>query len=539
MKREYLREHGKSGVEIIEEAFHLLRTAPLWAMVTYFLGSVPFLTALLFFWAEMSRSPYAEHHLGSASFGLVLLFVWMKFCHVLFARQLRNQISGEIMPTRARANLNSLLLQTTLQVTGLFVLPVAAIITLPFGWVYAFYQSVTALDDGKQDLGSLASAARQQAALWSAQNHFMLLLLFGFTFYVFLNLASLILVIPQLLRMLFGIESIFSQSPVALLNTTCLSALCALTYLCVDPLIKACYALRCFYGSSLRTGFDLTIELRLAAPLRILVAAVCLGLPYAMAAESSSQVVRPTAISTSSFDSAIRDVIQQPKYTWRMPREKLVKASEKNWFTRTLDQALKFVTKIFRVCRDAIKSLFEWLFPSRQKQDEAEPGDGWMISNQAVLFLLLIGTACVLAIILLRTLTIRKSPSAAVESVTLTAPPDLTDQDIAADLLPEDSWTKLGRELLEKGELRLALRAFYLASLSHLAGSGLVSIARFKSNRDYERELRRRGHSIPGLLPAFSENIGIMDSVWYGRHEPSLSTVELFQANAEQIKTRT
>jgi hypothetical protein len=56
-------------------------------------------------------------------------------------------------------------------------------------------------------------------------------------------------------------------------------------------------------------------------------------------------------------------------------------------------------------------------------------------------------------------------------------------------------WTRLGREFRQRGELRLALRAFYLASLSHLAAKGLVTVARFKSNRDYERELRRRGHA--------------------------------------------
>jgi len=46
--------------------------------------------------------------------------------------------------------------------------------------------------------------------------------------------------------------------------------------------------------------------------------------------------------------------------------------------------------------------------------------------------------------------------------------PDLADENIRADQLPEDGWTKLARELLERGEFRLAMRAFYLASLAHL-----------------------------------------------------------------------
>src|SRR2546423_5252771 len=97
--------------------------------------------------------------------------------------------------------------------------------------------------------------------------------------------------------------------------------------------------------------------------------------------------------------------------------------------------------------------------------------------------------------------------------------PDLTDENVAADQLPEDGWTKLGRELLERGELRLALRAFYLASLAHLAGRHLISLAKFKSNHDYERELRRRGHSFPELLSLFGENVQVFDRIWYGMHE--------------------
>jgi hypothetical protein len=97
-------------------------------------------------------------------------------------------------------------------------------------------------------------------------------------------------------------------------------------------------------------------------------------------------------------------------------------------------------------------------------------------------------------------------------------------------------WTRLGREFRQRGELRLALRAFYLASLSHLAAKGLVTVARFKSNRDYERELRRRGHAFPDLLPLFGENVGVFDRVWYGLHQVSIEVVERFVANIERIK---
>jgi hypothetical protein len=116
--------------------------------------------------------------------------------------------------------------------------------------------------------------------------------------------------------------------------------------------------------------------------------------------------------------------------------------------------------------------------------------------------------------------------------------PDLSDETVGAEQLPEDGWTALGRELLERGELRLALRAFYLGSLAHLASRQLISLARFKSNRDYERELRRRGHSFPALLSTFGENVSVFERIWYGAHEINRELVQQFLARVEQIRAR-
>ena len=47
---------------------------------------------------------------------------------------------------------------------------------------------------------------------------------------------------------------------------------------------------------------------------------------------------------------------------------------------------------------------------------------------------------------------------------------DLHSEQVDARQLPEDGWLKLARELREAGELRLALRASYLAGSSALRG---------------------------------------------------------------------
>jgi hypothetical protein len=114
--------------------------------------------------------------------------------------------------------------------------------------------------------------------------------------------------------------------------------------------------------------------------------------------------------------------------------------------------------------------------------------------------------------------------------------PDLHDENIGANQLPEDGWIALARELLEKGDLRLALRAYYLASLAQLADRNLISIARYKSNRDYERELVRRAHALPQLTGLFSENVSTFDRVWYGLHEVTRDLLDGFATNVLRMK---
>jgi uncharacterized protein DUF4129 len=142
--------------------------------------------------------------------------------------------------------------------------------------------------------------------------------------------------------------------------------------------------------------------------------------------------------------------------------------------------------------------------------------------------------AVALAILIYRTIR-RRRQTATIAGEAIRPAPDLSDEGVGAEQLPEEGWITLARELLARGELRLAIRAFYLASLAHLAGSNLISLAKFKSNRDYERELRRRAHSFPDLLALFGENVSVFDRSWYGMHEVTGELADRFAANVERI----
>src|SRR5438093_1559439 len=268
MSRASPRRVEPGALELIEEAVHLLRLSPLPVLGSYYLGSLPFVLGFLYFWADMSRSSTAREHCASFALGVALLFLWMKTWQAVFARRLKAQITDRPAPALTVSRLARVaLIQIILQPSGLFLLALSLAILLPFGWVYAFYQNVTAF--GAEE----GAAAKQvfkkslkQTRLWPGQNHLLLGLLLLFGLVVTLDLAVGLVTIPSLIKMLFRIGTEFARSRWSFLNTTFMATVCGLTYLCLDPLLKAAYLLRCFYGESLLTGDDLQAELRPFAP---------------------------------------------------------------------------------------------------------------------------------------------------------------------------------------------------------------------------------------------------------------------------------
>src|SRR5438552_3906805 len=222
-----------------------------------------------------------------------------------------------------------------------------------------------------------------QAGLWPKQNHLLLSILSAFGLVIFLNWSILCLALPGLVKTIFGIESIFSRSVFSLLNTTFFAVMAGLTYLCVDPILKACYALRCFYGQSRRSGEDLKAELKqqslFAAKAAAYLALALMVFPQSRLqaadsrkvsapfpltpalslgereksytaledlAASSSQVV-PASPSPEELDQTIQTVLQQQKYTWRMPREKLEQPdADKGLLGRFLERLRQWVRSL-------------------------------------------------------------------------------------------------------------------------------------------------------------------------------------------------
>ena len=484
-----------------------------------------------------------------------LLFLWLKTWQAIFARRLQGQISGRIAPALTLSRFARVaLIQAILQPSALFLLPLALLITLPFGWVYAFYQNVTAFgaEDGTE-AKQVFKRALKQARLWPRQNHLLLGILVLFGAVVFLDVAVGLVQVPSLLKTFFGLETAFTRSSWSFLNTTFLATVCGLTFLCLDPLLKTVYLLRCFYGESLHTGEDLKAELKLFAPparaaatVLVLVSLICNGLAGTPA--DSGVRVPSSEVSPSELNRSIEQVLNRREYNWRLPREKPAKdQTKKGSFTAFLEGLGKTIrgwasaiVNAAKVVARRVADVVEWLrkkiFGGRAPAPEGgSAGMGWMVFLQALIFVLLALAVCAAATLFLRNWK-RRGARAEASSQALAPLPDLADEGLTANQLPEDDWLRLARELMGKGELRLALRALYLASLAHLAQREMISVAKFKSNRDYEQELRRRARALPDLQAAFAENVNIFDRVWYGLHEVTQEALQRFQINLERIK---
>ncbi len=542
-ERQKQRRLGRGAVEILEEATHLLRQASAATLAWYLAGTVPFLLGLLYFWADMSRSPFAGEHLAAASLALALLYGWMKFAQARFAHRLRSQLSGGGEP---RSSVGQLLrvavLQTAVLPWSFLALPVALLFTFPFGWCFAFFQNVTVLAPGAgEPLRQTLGRAWRQSRLWPGQNHLALLILLLFSLVVLLGLAVAAYLIPQMLKTLLGVESQFTRANLhLLLNTTFWAMVGALTFLAVDPLVKAFYVLRCFYGESLQSGEDLLIDLRRlsrraggALAVLFLAGALLFGSPEpATATEAPSEA--PLA---EELDRAISAEIEGLEYAWRTPREAPVVEREPPAFLVAIYETL---AEWGRWTGKQIETFFRWLLrllPKIEPPDPSRKSEGWggFEALYIWLYLLLGVVASAAAVLFYRRWSRGRDRAPVQRPEELSGPPDLEAEEVSAEDLPVDRWLALGEELLARGEARLALRAFALGALAHLAGESLVSLGSAKSNRDYLGELRRRAHDRPGLLGAFAENIRLLESVWYGSAAAGTELIDTFLANHRRI----
>ena len=544
-----------SALSLLDEAAHRLRAAPAGTLGIYYATTLPFVLAALYVWADMSRSADAAEREVALSLGLAALFVVMKTGQTVFVSRLRASFAGQSTPRwTARRLARAAAVQATWQPTGLFVLPVALVVFLPLGWAYAFYQNLTICGDGEPSTSHPVARAWRHSLARPGQNHQALTVFWGLEFFAWLAFMVAMFTVPTLLKTFTGEDNAITRSNgLALLNSTFLAVSGALVYLTFNPLSKTFYALRCFYTDARTTGEDLLAELRAlpsaAAPVALV--AVCLFVLPAVARAAVSPAPAPAAarvdgdsrrgVSPTEMDRSVRDVLARREFAWRGPRVEA--PADKD------DKQPGAIARFFKTVGETvdgwIKTIRRWFDrdddDSSERQRRANEDGGGMAALGGMLKLLIYAllAACVVMVAWLlfrawqgrradRTLSGKELPATS-------AVPDLTDEAVLADQLPEDEWLALARELLARGERRLALRAFYLSALSSLGGQGLLGIARHKSNRDYVGELRRRARDRGTLQTLFGGLVGRFERVWYGTHPADDALLAAFQDERSRL----
>jgi hypothetical protein len=114
--------------------------------------------------------------------------------------------------------------------------------------------------------------------------------------------------------------------------------------------------------------------------------------------------------------------------------------------------------------------------------------------------------------------------------------PDLRDESVLADHLAPDEWTLLALDLIRNGDFRSAVRALYFSALGSLSQQELVRIARFKTNREYAKEVRRRARHDTSLPVAFERCMEIFERTWYGTHPADPETIAEFRQQLDWIR---
>lgn len=518
----------RTGLEIVEEAVHLLRLAPLRLWSLYLIGAAPFCLVFTYFIADMSRSAFASEQLIVSSLWLALSFQWKQCWQAVFAAELYALMEGGRLDRTWSKVWRMVTLQCAIQPFSLVILPLSLITVFPFPYTVALFRNVTLYAGLGRE--KPVRQARQYSGLWTGQAWTALSILTLLALLLFINYLVTLAVLPQLLKSFFGIENQVTRYSQWVLNSTVMTATAMLVYLSLDPLLDAVYVLRCFYSESIATGTDLRAGLRRAVSMVALM--LCLAGGSVLQADPPIQARASTApgIDKQRLERSIDETVRRREFTWNSPKTSVERENSK---------FVGWVRSFWRGVKRFVNSIWDWFqrvfFPDESLTD-SKNGKG---SSTAVVRWLLIalGIGFVLLIVYIfyrqsraQGRRLQAKPVAAVAVI------NLEDDSVTADQLPEDSWYSLAREWIDKGDYRLALRALYLGAISHLGQRELVSIQRWKSGLDYSRELARRTRATPEVAPAFAKTVLVFECGWYGRHTVDRDTLDRFSAGFEEVR---
>ena len=525
----------RTALILIEEAIQLLRAAPATAYALYYAGTIPFVLALFSFCAEMSYSRNARDNCAVSALAMAVTYCWMKGLQAFCCRELVRVYTGDVQrwwkPGRMLAIWAR---QIAFQPLGLFIQPLAWLLVFPVTYVSVFFHNLSVL--GGADRNDVRKSW-ELARLQPKQSYAVYGLLSLLALIVFVDVYAIVFSIPFLFKLLFGIESFLTRNYTWAFSPVFLLAIAAVAYFLLDLLAKAIEVIRCCDGESLTTGRDLLRRLqqskrslpalpRLAVPalpLQLLCAALFTLLPIDASASSletsgSQNEPRNQPLTRLALDRQIEGVLQNPEFSWRekagpdpaspgRKRESLVD----RWMASVRSMLVSFGSWLSHMLQSLLKP-FDFKSPVAQPaKPEAALSAGLF---NALGYLLWAGFAGTLILFGIRILNIKATSLPL--SVAPSPKPDLAEEEVEANQLPDNEWYALACKKMATGEFRQAQRALFLAILSYLASHRLITVQRWKSNTDYEMELVRNAKHLSELPRLFAQSRLAFESCWYG-----------------------
>ena len=270
---------------------------------------------------------------------------------------------------------------------------------------------------------------------------------------------------------------------------------------------------------------------------RLLCGALLMAMPFS-ASNASTSEPRTSQLTQPALDRQIERVLQNDEYSWRPrpgPDETTPSQKQNSMLERWMASIRSMLISLGDWMSRLLKSLLK---PFNFKTAPAQPttsGDSLSSGLFSVLGYLLwaafAGTLILFVIRILKLKAIKFSPA-----LLPSQKPDLTDEEVEADQLPDNEWYALAREKMAAGEFRQAQRALFLAILSNLAAHRLITVERWKSNTDYEKELTRKAKH-PSELPAlFAQSRLGFERCWYGADTVTPADLEKYNRAYERIK---
>jgi hypothetical protein len=276
----------------------------------------------------------------------------------------------------------------------------------------------------------------------------------------------------------------------------------------------------------------------------LLCCALLIAMPLS-AASSSIEASAPQSeprdqpLTKPALDRQIERVLQNPEYSWRVrvgsdgasPYRKQ-KSTFEQWMASIRQMLLSLGGWVDRLLKSLLKP-FNLKPPIAQPATPEASRSSWLLN--ALGYLLWAAFAGTLILFVTRILKLKatKPPLPIVPS---RKPDDLADEGIEANQLPDNEWYALAREKMAAGEFRHAQRALFLASLSYLASHRFISLERWKSNTDYEKELERKAKHLSELPALFAQSRLGFERCWYGADSVTPEDLENYNSIYERIK---